>query len=286
MNRIILAGDGNVSACDIDKTGCIIVIIFRMESVICRINGKRSVRDADRIICLKTLVCGGNDIGSAGDLQVILGGNAVVCGADGQGAGTVECYIIFGEDDRIGIGVSVCGKCSAYGQCIVTAGCGCDKYLVRILHIDARAVCVGDGYPVQHDLHFRIICRINRYSDILCGALQNIDTFLGDTDVLAVFHGHGLCVCKIRGLFHVAVGEVFPAFCNSIAGCLHRSAAFRGCGLLHCRFFDLGAAVCFCICGRICACDIHCHQRHKNQYSEFFHSCLFHIQILPAVSSA
>ena len=135
-------------------------------------------------MCFKGIMAGSYGIGAAGDLQIIMAGDPVIRTVDGQSAGAVEGQILFGEDDRIRIGIAIGCKCTGNGETVVIEKS--DKYLVSRLDIDDRCTVIDDAGVVQHNLYFGGIIRFHGNCDIGSCTGDDINTFFGNRNILPV----------------------------------------------------------------------------------------------------
>ena len=151
MDPVISRSDGQLSSPDVDISQRIVIVVLGVQTVfLCR-NGDRSVRDADRVVCLDGIRLAVDGDRTSGDLYIVLAGDPVFDRADIQRPDPVQDQIIFGEDHGVGIGVPVRLESAGHGQ-TVHAPCRRYEYLVRVLYIDARGTLVFNGHTVQDQL--------------------------------------------------------------------------------------------------------------------------------------
>ena len=143
-------------------------------------------------MCFKGIMAGSYGIGAAGDLQIIMAGDPVIRTVDSQSAGTIEGQILFGEDDRIRIGIAISCKCTGDGETVVIEKG--DKYFVSCFDIDHRRTVIGDTGIVQHNLYLGGIIRFYGNCDIGSCTGDDIDTFFRNGNILPVTYRilHGI----------------------------------------------------------------------------------------------
>ena len=169
---------------------------------------ERACCDANGIVGFDGLGSSGDGIRSAGDLQIVLAHHAVVGGADGQHAQSIQYQIIPGENHTVRIGVPVRYERTGDTQGIDRVGGG-DKDLVRLSHINAGEVVVDDAHAVQNQMHLGVafLVRFHVDGDVCRRTGQDIHAFLGDMKVLPVGHGQIHRVGQVRGLIQIPAAE-------------------------------------------------------------------------------
>ena len=207
MDAVIADAHGKTAAADIDVAECVVVLVFRVESVGSGFDGECAVGNADGVVGFDCLGSGCDLVCAAGYFEVVLADNAVVGRVDGEGACAVEHDVVLGEDNAVGLCVAVSGECACDGEGIVP--CQGDKHLVGVLHVDARSVGVGDGHAVENDLHLVLVARVNDDCRAFGAACDVIYARLGDGDIFARFQGELRCLAEVRRLGKIALGEEF-----------------------------------------------------------------------------
>ena len=162
-------------------------------------------RDADGVVCFDRVGGTVDRDGTSRDFDVVLTGDAVVGGADGECACAVEYEVILGENDRVGVGASVCGEAACDAE-IVVAQCG-DKDLIRVLDVNDRCIGVGNADAVQYQLYLRVVRRFNGDGDVFRGTADDIHAFFGDADILTVAECDGFGIAQICRLCQISLGK-------------------------------------------------------------------------------
>ena len=86
----------------------------------------------DAVVCFKAVLCGRDIVGAAGDLQIVLAGDAVPVIADYvQSTEPVQCEVVLREDHGVCVRVPVAYKPRCDLQCVLRALSRGDKDLVR-----------------------------------------------------------------------------------------------------------------------------------------------------------
>ena len=205
MDGVVPTADGDGAAADVDVARGIVLVVLRVEAVGAGGELQDAVRDADGVVGLQGLFVGGDHVGAAGDLQIVLAHHAVFAGGDGQGAGAVEGQVALGEDHAVQIGVTVLDEAAGDGEGAVYGGG--DEHFVGGLHVDGGGVVVGEVEPLQHQLHLILLVRLHGHGHVPGAAGQHVGPGGGDGDVLAVGHGVGHGLGKVRYLQQIPVGE-------------------------------------------------------------------------------
>ena len=205
VNAVVSDAHGEAAPADIDVAESVVVIVFRVESVGSRLDGEGTVGNADGVVGFDRLGRGGDLVGAACDLEIVLADNAIVGRVDSERACAVQGEVVLGEDDAVGLGVAVSGEFACDGERIV-AGQG-DKYLVSVLDVNAGRVGIGDRHAVQHDLHLVLVARVHNDGAVFRAAGDVIDAGFGDGDVLAGLQRELLCLAEVGILRKVSLGE-------------------------------------------------------------------------------
>ena len=155
LNAVAGCVDVESPSADVDVALGIIIIIFRVEAILVCGDGDSAVCDGDGIVCFESIAFTVNEDRAAGDLQIVLTGDAVICGGNLQRASSVQDQIISGEDDSVCICIAIRREGTGDGQAAFRTS-RCNKSLVGILYIDGRIVGVRNGNGIQNELHFII----------------------------------------------------------------------------------------------------------------------------------
>ena len=186
--------DGIVTGGDVKRSGFddqVPAFICYRQAVIPGADGEVRVHDAQRIVHVKTVFRRGHADGPAGDDQVIIGINAVlVSGGYGQGAGTVDGQVVFGENCSAGTVSQCCfTHLRAGGQDVFASFCQGQEDLVRFLHPDAGVITAGDVHPIQFDPNLGGVIGIHADEAIVQSPGDHIGSSVGDDHRAAVHIG-------------------------------------------------------------------------------------------------
>ena len=205
MDAVVAGLDREGAAADKDVSHGIVILVFRVQAVRSGRQAEGAAGDPDGVVRFDGLGGRLDDIGPAGDFQVILADDPVVRGNDIQRGGSAQHQIVPGENDAVRIGASVRPEGSGDRERAVR-GRG-DEHLVRGNDIDAGEIGIGDGDPVQHQLDFVFVAGFHVYGHAGGGTVQHIGAGLGNPDIGSVADGDGFRVGGVGGLFQIPVRE-------------------------------------------------------------------------------
>lgn len=206
LNAVGARFDPEAAAEDADAAEAQILVVLAVHAVLACGDREVAVRDGDGIVGLQRVGGAGDDIGSAGDLEIVLAGNAVVRGGNGQRSGAVQNQILFGEDDRVRVRLAVGGKGTGDAERVLAVRGGHED-LVRALDVDNRLRIVRHREPVEHQLHLRVLRRVHDDLRVLRRSGDKIGARLRDRAGLAVRQRDLLRVGEIRRLIQIALRE-------------------------------------------------------------------------------
>ena len=190
-----VAFGGNVkgSALEPDEAQSIVVVVFAVDTVFSGDDGEIGVHDAHVVLSGQTVGGAVDVVDAAGDLQRILGHDAVTCrGGDDENAAAVQGQVILGEDHGVDV-VSVNGReGAAVGKSVGGARRQGEEHLVCLTDVNGCAGLTVDGHTVENQLSFVALSRVDDDHAVVQGAGENVGSLVGDGDVAAGdFHGIG-----------------------------------------------------------------------------------------------
>ena len=203
MDAVVPGPDGEAAALDHDAAGGIVVVVLRVEPVAPGLQDVYAVIGADAVVGLQGGVGGGDVPGAPGELQIVVGADAVCGGAHGHGAQAVQHQIVPGVDH----GVLVAAENAADSEGILAALGGGEEDLVGVLHQDAGLIRVHDAQAFQHQLDLVLVPGVHHHLGLPGAAAQDVDSGFGEGHRIPVGHGDGGGLAQIRGLAEIPIRE-------------------------------------------------------------------------------
>ena len=114
VQPVVPGPDLKGSAQNVDVSQCGVIVVFRVEAVGAAFDEEAAGLNAEAILAGHALLGGGDAVGAAGDLQIVLADDAVAgLAGDRQTAAAVDRQIVLGKDHAVDIVLVKDGKAAA-----------------------------------------------------------------------------------------------------------------------------------------------------------------------------